>query len=63
MTRSFYLGDIPKEDIKAKYEGGVLRLSVPKSDMKQIENKGINFRRCLCCTMCQRRRLSMFRKK
>ena len=23
MTRSFYLGDIPKEDIKAKYEGGV----------------------------------------
>jgi len=38
MTRSFYLGDIPKEDIKAKYEGGVLRLSVPKSDMKQIEN-------------------------
>ena len=30
MTRSFYLGDIPK--------GGVLRLSVPKSDMKQIEN-------------------------
>ena len=38
MTRSFYLGDIPKEDIKAKYECGVLRLSVPKSDMKQIEN-------------------------
>ena len=38
MTRSFYLGDIPKEDIKAKHEGGVLRLSVPKSDMKQIEN-------------------------
>ena len=38
MTRSFYLGDIPKEDIKAKYEGGVLRLSEPKSDMKQIEN-------------------------
>ena len=38
MTRSFYLGDIPKEDIKAKYEGGVLRLSVPNSDMKQIEN-------------------------
>ena len=38
MTRSFYLGDIPKEDIKAKYEGGVLRLSVPKADMKQVEN-------------------------
>ena len=37
MSRSFYLGDIPKEDIKAKYEGGVLRLSVPKSDMKKIE--------------------------
>ena len=27
-----------QKDIKAKYEGGVLRLSVPKSDMKQIEN-------------------------
>ena len=38
MSRSFYLGDIPKEDIKAKYEGGVLRLSVPKADMKQVEN-------------------------
>ena len=33
--------DLPgfkKEDIKAKYEGGVLRLSVPKADMKQVEN-------------------------
>ena len=39
MSRSFFIGkNIPKEDIKAKYEGGVLRLSVPKSDMKQIEN-------------------------
>ena len=37
MTRSFYLGDIPKEDIKAKYEGGVLRLSVPKSDMNKLK--------------------------
>ena len=27
-----------EDDIKAKYEGGVLRLSVPKADMKQVEN-------------------------
>ena len=31
MSRSFFIGkNIPKEDIKAKYEDGVLRLSVPK---------------------------------
>ena len=42
MTRSFYLGDIPKEDIKAKYEDGVLRLSVPKKDIKVIENNTIS---------------------
>ena len=38
-ARTFYVGEaVTQEDIKAKYEGGVLRLSVPKSDMKQIEN-------------------------
>ena len=36
MSRSFYVGNALKpEDIKAKYESGILRLSVPK---KQIEN-------------------------
>ena len=43
MSRSFFIGkNIPKEDIKAKYEDGVLRLSVPKKDIKVIENNTIS---------------------
>lgn len=39
MSRSFYIGDqIPHSDIKAKFEDGVLRISIPKQDMKVIEN-------------------------
>ena len=39
MRRSFYVGDaITEEDIKAKYESGILRLSIPKKDAKQIES-------------------------
>ena len=31
MSRSFYVGEgVTQEDIKAKYEDGILRLSVPK---------------------------------
>ena len=31
MSRSFYIGkNVPKGDIKARYEDGVLKLSVPK---------------------------------
>ena len=37
MQRSFYVGDIPTGDIKAKYEDGILRLSVPKADVKKLE--------------------------
>ena len=41
MSRSFYVGEeITNEEIKAKYEGGVLTVSLPKKDQtKQIENK------------------------
>ena len=39
MSRSFYVGeDITQEDIKAKYEDGILRLSVPKKENKRVEN-------------------------
>ena len=35
MSRSFYVGeDIRQEDIHAKYESGVLRLSIPKQEEK-----------------------------
>ena len=38
MSRSFYVGDhLDEKDIKAKYEDGILKLSVPKKDMKEIE--------------------------
>ena len=40
MSRSFYVGEgITQEDIKAKYEDGTLRLSVPKKEAKAVENK------------------------
>ena len=39
MSRSFYVGEgITQEDIKAKYEDGILRLSVPKKAAEQIES-------------------------
>ena len=40
MSRSFYVGEgVAQEDIKAKYEDGILRLSVPKKEAKAVENK------------------------
>ena len=40
MQRSFYVGDhITQEDIKARFEDGILRLSIPKKDAKAVETK------------------------
>ena len=42
MSRSFYVGeDVKQEDIHAKYESGVLKLSIPKAEPKEsgIEEK------------------------
>ena len=40
MSRSFYVGDaVTQEDIKAKYEDGILKLAIPKKDTKAVENK------------------------
>ena len=40
MTRSFYVGNaVIEEDIKAKYEDGILSLSIPKKDPKAVEAK------------------------
>ena len=40
MQRSFYVGDaVTEEDIKAKYENGILRLSIPKKDAQAVETK------------------------
>ena len=40
MQRSFYVGDnLKEEDIKAKFENGLLKLTVPKVDAKKIAEK------------------------
>lgn len=41
MCRSFYIGDaVSEEDIHAKYEDGILKLSVPKKAPEKIEKDG-----------------------
>lgn len=34
-SRSYYIGDVSKEEIRAKYENGILRVSVPKEQPKE----------------------------
>ena len=36
MQRSFYVGDIKGEDLRAKFENGILSLTVPKADVKKL---------------------------
>lgn len=38
-SRSFYVGDIQPEDIHAKYEDGILKLTLPKADQKAMEHQ------------------------
>ena len=37
MSRSFYVGDIQQSDIHAKFEDGILKLTMPKEQPKQLE--------------------------
>ena len=40
MSRSFYVGEhVTEEDIHPKYENGILSFSVPKEDVKAVEDK------------------------
>ena len=42
MQRSFYVGEgITEEDIKAKYEHGVLSLTIPKKNVPQLPEKKV----------------------
>ena len=42
-SRSYYVGDdIKQEDVKAKYDNGILCLNVPKSQPKQISSHYID---------------------
>lgn len=36
MSRSFYVGDVESKDVSAKYEDGILKLSVPKQAKKEL---------------------------
>ncbi len=38
--RSFYVGNIPEDQIKAKFTDGILKISVPKEEVKK-ENKKV----------------------
>ena len=38
-TRSFYVGDVKAEDVKAKYESGVLTIVLPKKDAKKLPSE------------------------
>ena len=40
MQRSFYVGDaLTQEDIRAKYESGILSISIPKKAAQAVETK------------------------
>ena len=35
-SRSFYVGDVESKDISAKYEDGILKLTLPKVEKKEL---------------------------
>ena len=37
-SRSFYVGDVKPEEVKAKYESGVLTIALPKEDARKLSN-------------------------
>ena len=38
-SRSFYVGDVQPSEIGAKYEDGILKLSVPQADKRRLPEK------------------------
>lgn len=38
-SRNFYVGDIKEEDIRASFNNGELEISIPKDNVKQVEEK------------------------
>ena len=37
--RSFYIGNIDEKDIKAKFENGILKLTIPKEYEEKVNKK------------------------
>ena len=40
-SRSYYVGDVAKEDVKAKYDNGILHVTIPKEAAKKEEESHI----------------------
>ena len=38
-SRSFYVGDVKPEDVSAKYEDGILKLTMPKEAKKELPKR------------------------
>lgn len=38
-SRSFYVGDVKPEDVSAKYEDGILRISMPKQAKQELPKR------------------------
>lgn len=38
-SRSFYVGDTKQEDVKASFDNGELKITIPKNTVKQVEEK------------------------
>ena len=38
-SRSFYVGDVEQHEIKAKFENGILHLTIPKKEQRKVEQK------------------------
>ena len=36
MSRSFYVGDVEPDQVSAKYEDGILKISLPKQEKKRL---------------------------
>ena len=37
ISRSFYVGDVTSDDVKAKYKSGVLTIVLPKKEQKKLD--------------------------
>ena len=40
-SRSFYVGDVEPGQVSAKYEDGILRISLPKQEQKQLPESAV----------------------
>ena len=40
-SRSYYVGDVAKKDVKAKYDNGILHVTIPKEAAKKEEESHI----------------------